>query len=1651
MKLLQLALCLASWALLHPALAATLGQPAVLSYGPRDYHHSAQVWAIAEDPSGLMYFGSEPGVAQFDGVRWRSIRVGAVKQLPRALASDSAGRIYVAGPGDLGYIELDEQGHPGFSSIKSLLPPEYQNFEDAWIIVVTPQGVIFNMGSLLARFDPQTRSMKVWPAPPDKAFHMVFEVRGEVYARQWGVGLLRLRGDNWELVRGGERWAQERIYSMLPLGERHILMAVRGTGLFTFDGERFEPFRNELQSRWADLNVYWPGAALPGGRFAINTYGQGIFVLDSQGRLLQHLDKRSGLRDDSVSALHVDRLGGLWASTANGVSRIDLSSPLSLLDARQGLSSSVLSLARQGKRLYVGAESGLSVLAPGSDQLRPLPAAGLGIQAQLAAMGDVLVGSFDGLFVVSGDEVQAIARSTRNDIAVGAIKARRNVPNQVWVGFSTGLGLIERQANGRWVWLGRVPAVTSDVTSVAEDDQGRLWIASGTAGAARLSFGNDPAIATAPLKVGADGGFAVSAIERFGAQQGWPNDGGVNFAGGELLVSSLEGLLRWDEAARRFVPETRFGHQATRLFVASDDRIFVAYGVNSGLTEARRVSAGGSRSWQLQLTGALRSLRQDYVNLVYPDPDGEHLWLATSEGVVLYDEHADALGGDGPQATPGSAAGPGPESGIAGADGPQTLAAYGLLMRQVAAGDGVLALSTAKEVMVPAAVRDVRFEWALPSFSGLRLNEYRSWLEGAETNWSDWSNAASRSFTGLAPGSYVLHLQARDATGALAGQLNYAFRIQPPWYLTPGVRAVQVLALLAFLAACIRWRTRRLRARESVLQDLVQARTAELQVRVDELAAVNRISAAMAQQLDPKPLIEFVGHQVRDLFRADIAYVARISDDGQWVEFPYYVGEPEFPPGSRLPMGQGVASRIIDSGQPLLVNQQSDIQFQQLGVERLGRKSKSYLGVAIPSGGRILGAISVQSELDAGRFSEADQRLLSTIASSLGSALSNASLFAQTRQLLVESQQRAAELTLLNEISAAIASQLDLERLFELVGDSVQRLFDADIAYVAMLDAPAQRVRFDYYYGEVRPRGHSIPYGQGLVSRILQQGRSILISDGTEQALQSLGLPSLGRSAASYLGVPITSANHAIGVISVQSETQPGRFTESDQKLLETLAAHVGVAIRNARLFEQEEARHRELERVVQERTADLRVKNEKVATLLDSVHQAIFTVDAQGIVQAECSRACIDIFGRSPEGMAVQQLLFPADAHQAEHLRACLQDAAAEPDARRKGLFLSLIPQQIQWGERFLNPTVTALESGFLFTVSDTTEQKVLQARLDQERRRLELVVTAVSDSTDFFATLDTFQDFIEAGESAWPLPDLSGLYRSVHTFKGSFAQLGFSHLPQALHAVEEQLQRADAHSDRQALRHAVFAVEWMAVLAQDIAAIESVLGEDFVANRGMIALRPEQVEAVEALASAHLAQHPDASGAIAQLALIRKQRLSDALRSHDRTLQRIAQAQGKQVEPLVIEGSEVWMDPVRHRPFLSSLVHLFRNAIDHGIEEPELRVAAGKPEAGRVVCRISRHATGVRLEIQDDGAGVDEAALRERAQARGLDAREVSLGELMCMDGLSTRTQATELSGRGVGLAAVAQAVQALGGRLQVSSRPGQGTRFEIDWPAE
>ena len=170
-------------------------------------------------------------------------------------------------------------------------------------------------------------------------------------------------------------------------------------------------------------------------------------------------------------------------------------------------------------------------------------------------------------------------------------------------------------------------------------------------------------------------------------------------------------------------------------------------------------------------------------------------------------------------------------------------------------------------------------------------------------------------------------------------------------------------------------------------------------------------------------------------------------------------------------------------------------------------------------------------------------------------------------------------------------------------------------------------------------------------------------------------------------------------------------------------------------------------------------------------------------------------------------------------------------------------------------------------------------------------------------------------------------------------------------------------------------------------------------------------------------------------------------------RMVRDLAQRLGKQIE-LKLTGEQTELDKTVLEKIGDPLVHLVRNCIDHGIESPEARIAAGKAAAGTVHLDACHRGGNIAVEVSDDGSGLDKDRILAKARARGLvgpsDAlSDTEIYELIFLPGFSTAEKTTDLSGRGVGMDVVRRNVKELGGKVEVRSEPGRGSRFTITLP--
>jgi GAF domain-containing protein/CheY-like chemotaxis protein len=357
----------------------------------------------------------------------------------------------------------------------------------------------------------------------------------------------------------------------------------------------------------------------------------------------------------------------------------------------------------------------------------------------------------------------------------------------------------------------------------------------------------------------------------------------------------------------------------------------------------------------------------------------------------------------------------------------------------------------------------------------------------------------------------------------------------------------------------------------------------ETEQRSVELAVINEIGAALAKQLDFQAIVELIGERLAAMFKSQDMFIATFDRLAGQIAFPFELDHGLRVHGEPIPFGPGLTSQVLRTGRPLRLGTEAEQEVYSpvIGVVAEGEVSTrgaSWLGVPIMSGEEPIGAVVFAADEDFA-FSEADERLVTTIVTNMGVALENARLFEQTNTLLVETTERAAELAIINSIQQGLAAELDMQSMYDLVGDKIAEIFDAQVVDIGLYDVGPGKVRFPYIIERgVRFPPETAPLGP-MVRAMLETRRPLRVGDvgpwQREHDVQMIIVS--GEPAKSVLFVPLIVGTEMRGQISLQNLDHTEAFSESDERLLSTLAASLSVALENARLVDETRQRASEL------------------------------------------------------------------------------------------------------------------------------------------------------------------------------------------------------------------------------------------------------------------------------------------------------------------------------------------------------------------------------------------------------------------------------------------------------------------------------------------
>ncbi|MFT3857879.1 MAG: Hpt domain-containing protein [Aquabacterium sp.] len=511
--------------------------------------------------------------------------------------------------------------------------------------------------------------------------------------------------------------------------------------------------------------------------------------------------------------------------------------------------------------------------------------------------------------------------------------------------------------------------------------------------------------------------------------------------------------------------------------------------------------------------------------------------------------------------------------------------------------------------------------------------------------------------------------------------------------------------------------------------------------------------------------------------------------------------------------------------------------------------------------------------------------------------------------------------------------------------------------------------------------------------------------------------------------------------------------------------------VENRKLVKDLKVMNDNLEDLVAERTEQLREKTQDIHSMMQNMPQGVLTITSSNQVHPEYSAYLETILETQDiAGKSLMELLFTGTNLGTDALSQVETAAAAcvgedvmnfefnshlmvteldkkMPDGRTKSLELSWSPICDD------KDTVEKL----MVCVRDVTELKRLELAASEQKRELDIIGEILGVTQEKFSDfVDSALKFIEDNRHiisttrAKNAEAINLLFRNMHTIKGNARTYGFLNMTNLVHETEQ------AYDDLRKNDEAVWQPEALLtqldqvkVLVEEYARInEHVLGRKGPGRRGNVE-KYVMVERDQVESSLHMLANVNPNDVVAlrsalnqiglTLNLIGTERVDEALAGITDSLPSLARELGKEAPIVRIHDHQI---VVRSQiaPLLKNVfTHLLRNAMDHGLETPDVRQAAGKPAAGNITLELALERGRFWMRLRDDGRGMAVSRLRARALEHGLltaaqarDAKEVAL--TIFKSGVSTAEHVTEVSGRGVGMDAVKGFIENEGGSIDI-----------------
>lgn len=762
-KMLFIALLLLSTSIY--AFNDQVGIPIVNQYSAIEYQAGSQNWCITQSNNGLIYVANNFGLLEFDGVKWstHTLHKGN-NNLKSVLAVDD--KIFVGGQHEFGYFEQDNSKNLHYISLLPLLEDK-QTFDEIWNIYKgqDENEIIFSSHRKIFIYNGQ--SIRV--ITPPKEIHYSFYINGDFLSSAPEIGLL-----NWNSHRilpqykGTELLKGSMVRSIIKLFNGSLLSFTHKGEIFINKGSGFEPWAKDTWDNFSRSKIN-TAQLLKDNTIAIATQNDGLYILNTEGKVLLHINKKNGLTDFAIYHIFQDQTENLWLAHRNGLSYIELHSPFSLINERVGIEGGGYSASFYKNQLYLGTSNGVFQFLPKGKFKEPYyEKINIGHTYNLSVTNDTLFqGQHEGLY----------SYANQNNELINPQKGAWNMiyipeQNAYLQGAYDGI-FIHRRINNKWVSK-KLDGFKESSRLIEIENQNTLWMSHGFKGVYKLEidFENNKVIKNS----------------FYNKEKGFYSNVLINLfkVNNELIFGGENGIYIYNEKNDRFELHEKYNTLLGKKRISSmvndlDGNVFFIQENKVGaIYDMKSSKPYVERNIFERINKYLSDDLESIIVLGH-----SHILFTAKEGFIHFNSRFKRR----------------VQNNI-----PLNITSFkssnGIDIKNELSNSN-------NNTSIEFENNDINFTYATAFFDGLENNSYQTFLEGFDKLPKEWSALNTITYTNLKEGKYTFNVIAKNIYGEKSSAQQIAFTILPPWYRTPLAYGVYLFGFMCLLFLIIKLSNKR--------------------------------------------------------------------------------------------------------------------------------------------------------------------------------------------------------------------------------------------------------------------------------------------------------------------------------------------------------------------------------------------------------------------------------------------------------------------------------------------------------------------------------------------------------------------------------------------------------------------------------------------------------------------------------------------------------------------------------------------------------------------------------------------------------------------------------------------------------------------------